>query len=379
METQMNLETMGARTQVGEKLPLYEEYIKSAYQELTHLSKKEGAETVLVQHRGSGRIAVKKNVSVEAAGIYQALREFNHPNIVKVYEVCHNEKASIVIEEYISGETLESKLEDGLLPDEKVIKYTVQLLDALQEIQKKNIIHRDITPANVIISSDDVVKLIDFGISRSRKEEQKKDTCILGTVGYAAPEQFGFQQTDITTDFYALGVLINVMLTGKLPAEKMTDNKKFAKIVRKCVQMDPAKRYQSAAKIRQDLVGQAIGREQNADRKDVNVFPGFRSDVRWKKVVGIAGYALMTLYAIGTIAQSLANVTAFLLELVSLMLLAMTFLVASNFARWDRRLFPFRKLSKEICVAIRVIVCVLLFSFAMELDSYVGSEILKRM
>ena len=83
METQMNLETMGARTQVGEKLPLYEEYIKSAYQELTHLSKKEGAETVLVQHRGSGRIAVKKNVSVEAAGIYQALREFNHPNIVK--------------------------------------------------------------------------------------------------------------------------------------------------------------------------------------------------------------------------------------------------------------------------------------------------------
>lgn len=283
METQMNLETMGARTQVGEKLPLYEEYIKSAYQELTHLSKKEGAETVLVQHRGSGRIAVKKNVSVEAAGIYQALREFNHPNIVKVYEVCRNEKASIVIEEYISGETLESKLEDGLLPDEKVIKYTVQLLDALQEIQKKNIIHRDITPANVIISSDDVVKLIDFGISRSRKEEQKKDTCILGTVGYAAPEQFGFQQTDITTDFYALGVLINVMLTGKLPAEKMTDNKKFAKIVRKCVQMDPAKRYQSAAKIRQDLVGQAIGREQNADRKDVNVFPGFRSDVRWKK------------------------------------------------------------------------------------------------
>ena len=169
METQMNLETMGARTQVGEKLPLYEEYIKSAYQELTHLSKKEGAETVLVQHRGSGRIAVKKNVSVEAAGIYQALREFNHPNIVKVYEVCRNENASIVIEEYISGETLESKLEDGLLPDEKVIKYTVQLLDALQEIQKKNIIHRDITPANVIISSDDVVKLIDFGISRDRK------------------------------------------------------------------------------------------------------------------------------------------------------------------------------------------------------------------
>lgn len=379
METQMDLEIMGAKTQVGEKPPLYEEYIKSAYQELTHLSKKEGAETVLVQHRGSGRIAVKKNVSVEVAGIYQTLREFNHPNIAKVYEVCRNEKAGIVIEEYISGETLESKLEDGLLPEEKVIKYTVQLLDALQEIQKKNIIHRDITPANVIISSDDVVKLIDFGISRSRKEEQKKDTCILGTVGYASPEQFGFQQTDITTDFYALGVLINVMLTGKLPAEKMTDNKKFAKIVRKCVQMDPAKRYQSAAKIRQDLVGQAIGFEQNKDKKDGNVFPGFRSDVRWKKVVGIAGYALMTLYAIGTIAQSLANVAAFLLELVSLTLLVMTFLVASNFARWDRRLFPFRKLPKEICVAIRVIVCVLLFSFAMELDSYVGSAILKRM
>lgn len=139
--------------------------------------------------------------------------ELNHPNIPKIYEIFQNEDDGIIIEEFISGETLESKLENGFLPEEKVIKYSVQILNALQEIHQRNIIHRDITPSNILISSDDVIKLIDFGISRNWKENQKKDTNILGTVGYASPEQFGFQQTDITTDFYALGVLINVMLT----------------------------------------------------------------------------------------------------------------------------------------------------------------------
>lgn len=361
---------------VGEKPPLYEEYIENAYLVLTHLSEKEGSKTVLVQHRGSGRIAVKKNVSAKSAEIYQRLRELEHPNIVRIYEVCRNEIEGIVIEEYVSGETLESKLQDGALPEDKVIKYSVQILDALQEIHKQNIIHRDITPSNVMVSSDDVVRLIDFGISRNWKENQRKDTSVLGTVGYAAPEQFGFQQTGITTDFYALGVLINVMLTGKLPAEEKTDNKKFEKIVRKCIQMDPAKRYPSAAAIRRDLTGKDTMGFEGEEKKDSNIFPGFRSNVRWKKTVGIVGYAFMALYAVSSITQSLSNVTAFLLEMVSLLLLVITFLVGSNFARWDGRILPFRKLPKEIRIAIRVAVCVLLFSCAMELDNYIRYVIL---
>ena len=329
---------------------LYKEYIKSEYLELTHLEQKENS-PVLVQHRCSGRIAVKKYVLAECVGIYQKLRELNHPNIPKIYEIFQNEDDGIIIEEFISGETLESKLENGFLPEEKVIKYSVQILNALQEIHQRNIIHW--------------------------KENQKKDTNILGTVGYASPEQFGFQQTDITTDFYALGVLINVMLTGKLPTEERTDSKRFEKIVKKCIQIDPAKRYQSATRIRYDLTGQDIMAFQEEKKENIYAFPGFRSNTRWKKIVGAMGYVLMILYAAGSLIQCMSNVTAFLLELVSLLLLGITFLVGSNFARWDRQIPFFRKLPQEIRIIIRVVICILLFSCAFGLDDYIRYAVLK--
>lgn len=361
---------------IGRQRSLYEEYVDSLYLELTHLDQKEDS-PVLVQNRRSGRIAVKKHVSAEGTGIYEKLRRLSHPNIPKIYEIYQSENDGIVIEEFVSGEILEAKLEDGFLSEEKVIKYAVQILDALQEIHKRNIIHRDVTPSNVLISSDDIVKLIDFGISRNRKENQRMDTNILGTVGYAAPEQFGFQQTDITTDFYALGVLINVMLTGKLPTEEMTNNKKLEKVVQKCIQIDPAKRYHSTEGIRYDLIGRRVMVSQEEKKDDVYVFPGFRSNVRWKKIVGITGYVLMIIYAIGSIMQCLPNVMAFLLELVSLLLLVIAFLVGSNFARWDRRVPIFHKFPKEIRIVVRVTVCVLLVSFAFSLDDYILHVILK--
>ena len=356
---------------------LHEEYIGSTYRELTHLGRKEGAGAVLVQHRGSGRIAVKKIVSAESAGIYQRLRELEHPNIARIYEICRDERGSTIIEEFVSGETLEMKLDDGPLPEDKVIKYAAQILDALQELHKRNIIHRDITPSNVLVSSDDVVRLIDFGISRNWKADQKKDTAILGTVGYAAPEQFGFQQTDITADFYALGVLINVMLTGQLPAEKRAENKKLAKIIQKCIQMDPAKRYQAAAKIRRDLTGSDTLSVQREEKKDISVLPGFRSNVLWKKIIGTAGCVLMAIYAAGSAVESMANGKAFLLETAALLLLLLSFLVGSNFARWDRKMPVFRNLPKEVCIVIRVTVCLFLFLAAIEMEDYVRFTILK--
>lgn len=358
------------------KVPLYKEYIDSTYQELTQLGREEGSETTLVQHRASGRIAVKKKVSEEGAGIYQKLRSIDHPNIVKIYEVCHDEKGGIVIEAFVSGETLESKLEAGRLPEEKVIKYAVQILDALQEIHERNIIHRDITPSNVLISSDDVVKLIDFGISRSWKENRTKDTTILGTVGYASPEQFGFQQTDITTDFYALGVLINVMITGAFPNDQMTDHKRMGRVVRKCIQMDPAKRYQSTEEIRSDLLGRIATGNQTQKGEDASLLPGFRSNIMWKKIVAIIGYAVMALYAIGSIGQVDTNITALLLESVSLFLLVLTFLTGSNFGRWDQKVPLLRKFPREIRIMIRVFLCIVLFLCAIELDDYVRYAIL---
>ena len=116
----------------------------------------------------------------------------------------------MVTEEYISGETLDEKLHrQGVMPPELVKYYIRQLLEALEQIHAQGIVHRDISPKNVLISTDGVVKLLDFDIARRRKQNQNADTTILGTVGFASPEQYGFLQTDATADIYALGVLMN--------------------------------------------------------------------------------------------------------------------------------------------------------------------------
>lgn len=99
-------------------------------------------------------------------------------------------------------------------------------------MHKYSITHRDITPSNIIIGFDGVVKIIDFGISRLHKENAKHDTQVLGTEGYAAPEQFGFKQSDCKTDIYALGVLLNYMLTGHIPSEVMYRDGDVADIIK---------------------------------------------------------------------------------------------------------------------------------------------------
>lgn len=371
-----NQQVMEKRESTGEVIRLHAEYIENTYQELTSLNSGGESRVTLVKEKGSARIAVKKKVSAEGAWIYQNIKELNHPNIVRIYEVCSNGDDSVIVEEFVSGETLEQKLREGPLAKEQAIKYSIQILNALEQLHWRNIIHRDITPANVLISSDDVVKLIDFGISRYRKQNRVKDTEILGTVGYAAPEQFGFQQTDVSTDFYALGVMLNVMVTGKLPGEMITKDRRLGKVVRTCIQIDPDKRYKTARRMRQDLRGGFVFRNRDEDLEDVSVFPGFRSDIIWRKVVASAAYVVMMVYSVIAVVDAVSNTKALMLEFCSLAMLWMVFFVGSNFGRWDQWLFPFSRFPKGIRISIRIAVCLLLFTYGMEIDSYVNHVIL---
>lgn len=342
---------------------LHMEYIKNTYQELTNLGDRQQSEVTLVKEKGNGRIAVKKKISSENARIYQDIMTLDHPNIVKIYEVCDDGEDGVIVEEFISGETLEQKLKSGPLKKEKAVKYSIQILDALEQLHSKNIIHRDITPANVLVSSDDVVKLIDFGISRYRKLNRAKDTEVLGTVGYAAPEQFGFRQTDVSADFYAIGVLLNVMLTGKLPGEMLVRDRQIGKVVRKCIQIDPDQRYKTARKMKQDLRYGFVFKRQDEDREDASIFPGFRSDILWRKIIASVIYALMLIYSVAAIVNVASSTKAVILELCSVLMLWIVFLVGSNFGRWDEWLFPFSRLPKGIRVSIRIAVCLLLLAY----------------
>ena len=142
----------------------------------------------------------------------------------------------------------------GVFAEERVKDYMADILEVLGQVHALGIVHRDITAGNIMISDDGIVKLIDFGIAREVKKEQGKDTVVLGTVGYAAPEQFGFHQSDARTDLYAVGVLCNEMLTGKLPGDGLYNgSQNMQKIILKATAIDAKQRFQTADEMRRAL------------------------------------------------------------------------------------------------------------------------------
>lgn len=224
--------------------------------------------------------------------VYRQIKQLEHPNLVKIYEVGDTISGCIVLEEYISGRTIQEELEKkGKLCEEKALEYFMQILDVLEIIHNDNMIHRDIKPENILISTDEVIKLLDFGIARFQKENQPQDTVILGTVGYASPEQFGFRQTDVRADIYALGVLLYKMLTGEMPDGEGKSRREIdgwlEKIIKKCMQLDPENRYATVGQLKKALLDSRKVKEpierQKKSQSDNSVLPGFRSGVKWKK------------------------------------------------------------------------------------------------
>lgn len=196
------------------------------------------------------------------------LKKLNHPALPRIIDIEQDEKNIYIIEDYIEGTPLDKQLHTKKSFDEAtVIEWAKQLCNILYYLhsQKPNpIIYRDMKPSNIIVSADNVVKVIDFGIAREFKKDSGSDTSYMGTRGYAAPEQYGTSQTDARTDIYSLGVTMYHLLTGKSPNEppyefkplRLIDNS-FSEgiefIVNKCVQNDPVNRYQSTTELLHDL------------------------------------------------------------------------------------------------------------------------------
>lgn len=132
-------------------------------------------------------------------------------------EVGEKEGKTALLEEYVQGDTLGEILQGGLLTAAQAKQITRQLCMALWVLHSLGVVHRDVKPDNVIIRGTEAV-LIDFDASRIYKNENREDTQILGTTGFAAPEQYGLSQSDGRADIYALGVLLNIMLTGEHPS-----------------------------------------------------------------------------------------------------------------------------------------------------------------
>ncbi|MCQ2515179.1 MAG: serine/threonine protein kinase [Ruminococcus sp.] len=236
----------------------------------------------------NNHIYIAKVISLEETELYKKLMAINNPYIAKIYGFEIIDGQFCVIEEYILGSTLEEYvMENGSLDDETVKSIVTQLCSGLSEIHKTGLVHRDINPTNVMIDGYGRVKIIDFGIIRQNKANKSKDTRVLGTQGYAAPEQFGFSQTNARADIYAVGVLINYLKTGALPNERKAEGF-FKRIVEKCTRIDETNRYASVDELVKDITG------KNA-RNFFALIPGFRKGVWWHMVIATIYYFIIIL------------------------------------------------------------------------------------
>lgn len=232
----------------------YREYINDLKKDfciVRTLSDNNGATVLLLKHNALGRKLVLRRYSSPVLA-YDYLKNYIFENLPEVYDSFYLDDCQVVLEEYIDGITVADVLENGLYTYSGAKKVLFGICCALAPLHTVGIVHRDIKPENVIVSKEGCIKLIDFNASRKYSAEAKKDTVPIGTIGYAPPEQLGLAQSSVQTDVYALGVLLNVMLTGKHPSNCLAGGK-AGKIVLKCTQIDPQSRYPSVEKLMAEL------------------------------------------------------------------------------------------------------------------------------
>ena len=204
----------------------------------------------VVRHKATGREFILRQFTGNPE-VYRKLLDYTCPNLPTIYEVACQGDQNLVLEELIQGDTLGFLLKGALFTPEETRKIVIQVCRALWVLHSIGAVHRDVKPENIILRGDEAV-LIDFDAARLHKPEHETDTQILGTTGFAAPEQYGLSQSDLRTDIYSGGILINVMLTGEHPSKKLAEGK-MGHIVDRCTHVNPQRRYKNVLRLMEAL------------------------------------------------------------------------------------------------------------------------------
>ena len=227
----------------------------------THLNKQWAVKEIRKKGSGKNDEIVVNSLLAEA----NMMKKLDHPALPRIVDIIDNGVTIYVVMDYIEGESLDKILNEyGAQSEELVITWAKQLCDALSYLhsQKPPIIYRDMKPANIMLKPEGNIKIIDFGIAREYKEQNLADTTVLGTKGYAPPEQYS-GQTDARSDIFALGMTMHHLLTGVDPrsgdayAPVRMWNPELSEgieiIIDKCVQPAAENRYQNCADLLYDL------------------------------------------------------------------------------------------------------------------------------
>jgi eukaryotic-like serine/threonine-protein kinase len=180
----------------------------------------------------------------------EALAALNHQNIGAIYDLQESEGTRFLVLELAEGHPLSERLKKGPLPSDLALRYGGQIAGALAAAHAKGIIHRDLKPGNIMITPAGV-KVLDFGLAWTPGDRTLTQTnVVMGTPAYMAPEQREGKEAAATSDIYALGLILREMASGK---QKQEVPDVFTHIVQRCLEPDPADRWQAASDIRKEL------------------------------------------------------------------------------------------------------------------------------
>lgn len=270
----------------------------------------------LVKHKETGQICVKKIIDVYNIDVYRYLYENPISGIPKIIAYCEIEATSenalasgaaenttqlILIEEYISGDSLADLIKKKQLRKSDIQSYLLDICTILEQLHavEPPIIHRDIKPSNIIISGYNKAMLLDFNAAKYYSANKEEDTRLLGTQGYAAPEQFGFGSSSPRTDIYSLGITLKEMLDSipYLPTENSRDLQALYQIAERCCPIDAEMRYASVAEIKKALCREYKVYPTNTPSVSQHKYllPGYRTHKAWKAFLATVGYLFILL------------------------------------------------------------------------------------
>lgn len=224
--------------------------IENGYKHVECLTDKENG-PVLVRNNQTQKFWVKKEYPSFLTTSLETLQQIQHKNLPKIEELVVEENKVFLYEEYIHGKTLSELIySSDAMAGKDILALAQSILEALEALHEHGLIHRDIKPSNIMLTNDQTVKLIDFDAVRRISGDKESDTVQLGTVGFAAPEQFGFAESDARSDLFSLGVVMNVCSTRDYPKNQLTDDLLIQEIVTKATKIDPDVRYQNATEMK---------------------------------------------------------------------------------------------------------------------------------
>lgn len=267
----------------------------------------------LVQSEFTKQVYVQKILDVYNIHVYEHLYQNPIAGIPRIIDFYEQDNTLVVIEEYISGTSLQEKIDHSDLFISDIQDYMLMLCNILESLHamKPPIIHRDIKPSNIIITSYNYAVLLDFNAAKQFSSEAPSDTVLLGTPGYAAPEQYGFGSSSPLTDIYSLGIVLKEMMESLSSANSSFINV-YQLIINRCTQLSPAARYQSIAALKKailemtdkkpvlpytehkrSIMSSKLSEKALSVDKSRFLPPGFRSMTPWKMVLSSMVYLFM--------------------------------------------------------------------------------------